>query len=95
MEITHRETAPRIRVAETGPNNDDTILLIAGRTHRLMLTGKATLAMLDGACWATIEGDPTDYIVRAGEYCVLRGHGMVVIESLTPCVHLKVMGADD
>jgi len=94
MEITHRERAPRIRVAEAEPNND-TILLIAGNTHRLMLMGQATLAMLDGACWATIEGDPADYTLGAGESHVLRGHGMVVIESLTPCAHLKVIGADD
>ncbi len=94
MEITHREIAPRIRGSETEPTND-TILLIAGGTHRLMLAGTATLAILDGACWATIEGDPTDYTVTAGEYCVLRGNGLVVIESLTPCTHLKVTAAGD
>lgn len=42
----------------------------------------ATLACVEGSLWVTLEGDPADYVLEAGQDMILPRHGRAVVESL-------------
>ena len=55
-----------------------------GRAEVLGLdVGQASsLACVEGRLWVTLEGDPEDYVLEAGQDLLLQGKGKLVVESL-------------
>lgn len=93
MEIMDRDTrigGPRLNEEIAG----DTLCLVAGRPYAARMSGEMTIEVLDGACWATLEGDGDDYALGGGERGALRGEGLLVIEALTPFAHLRIGGPE-
>ncbi len=63
----------------------DAICLTTGNVWCHEPNGKMLeLLALDGDIWVTEQGNPADYIVRAGHILRLPGAGLIVVESLTP-----------
>ena len=51
--------------------------------------------VLEGMLWITQEGDPTDYLVGAGDLFIATRRGRIVIESLTPLTRFVFTPAQD
>jgi hypothetical protein len=88
MDHGTRTESPRLNETMAG----DTLCLVEGRPYAAELSGPIAIEVLDGACWATLEGEGRDHAMAGGERCELRGEGMLVIEALTPFTHLRIVG---
>jgi|GEM_PF-5724926 len=54
--------------------------LATGATHALTLRRQATLLHCEtGRLWVTLESEPRDFVVRAGETLVVQGPGRLVV----------------
>ena len=61
-----------------------TLDLPGGTLLPLSSTRGERVRVLSGRVWLTEEGDPLDAFLAGGEEATLGGHGLAVIEALTP-----------
>lgn len=55
----------------------------ARQTFRLKGGRGLRLRCLEGVCWITREGDPRDYVIRAGEEVCAAGPGRLAVWAIT------------
>ena len=61
-----------------------TLDLPGGTLLPLSSTRGGRVRVLSGRVWLTEEGDPLDAVLTSGEEATLGGHGLAVLEALTP-----------
>jgi len=77
----HTQRYPVCNVKYAGVASD----LSAGSIRRLDGDWRSRLVTCrQGALWITQEGDPNDYLLRAGEVFLITQPGLVLIEAMRP-----------
>jgi hypothetical protein len=60
--------------------------LAAGQVLTRRAVAGLCVLCVSGRLWVTEAGSAVDHMLRAGEHCVVRGSGLVVIEALCDAV---------
>jgi hypothetical protein len=67
------------------------ICLTTGNVWRREPAGRGVEVLsLDGDIWITEEGNPNDYLLRAGQSILFPGPGLIVVEPLTPFACIRI-----
>lgn len=71
---------------------NEVIQLAAGRPLALRGARKLELECIEGAVWLTLEGEPEDYLLAAGERKRIERGGLALVEG-NPAGAIRLIGA--
>lgn len=82
------------RAGGTGPSGEAAASAGGARvlSYRLDAEERVVVRVKHGHAWATLEGDPEDYVIAEGEPRAFIGPGLLVVQGLEPGAVAQILG---